>query len=91
MVIGRTGGVSGPQPIQPSSTPAARKAYASAPPAKSDTAEISLQARYLKKLHELPAIREDRVERLREQILDGTYDTEEKMRAAVERILDELG
>ncbi|MGD9128116.1 MAG: flagellar biosynthesis anti-sigma factor FlgM, partial [Planctomycetia bacterium] len=36
-------------------------------------------------------IRMDRVNQIRQQIADGTYETEEKLEAAIDRFLDLLG
>ncbi len=38
----------------------------------------------------LPAIRQDRVDRLRAAIADGTYETEERLSKALDALLDEL-
>lgn len=37
-----------------------------------------------------PDIRQDLVERVRQEIADGTYDTPEKWEAALDRLLDRL-
>jgi negative regulator of flagellin synthesis FlgM len=39
----------------------------------------------------LPEIRQDRVDQIRAQIADGTYESEEKLEIAVGRLLDEIG
>ena len=39
----------------------------------------------------MPEMREDRVEAVRQQIAAGTYETGDKLNAAVERLLDEIG
>jgi anti-sigma28 factor (negative regulator of flagellin synthesis) len=36
-------------------------------------------------------MREDRVEAVRLQIAEGTYETNDKLNIAVERLLDEIG
>ena len=36
-------------------------------------------------------IRMDRVNQIRQQIADGTYETEEKLEAAIDRFIDMLG
>jgi negative regulator of flagellin synthesis FlgM len=40
---------------------------------------------------DIPDIRQDRVNEIRQQIASGTYETEAKLNAAVERLLDEIG
>ena len=90
MNIQQTGGVGGPQPVQPN-RPAA-KAYEASAAAKSapvDQAEISDKARFLDKISRAPEIRTEKVEAARRAIAEGVYDSEEKVRAAVERLLDE--
>ncbi len=90
MNIQQTGGVQGPQPVQPN-RPAAKAADASAATkvAKTDQAEISDQARFLAKLRQVPEVRAEKIEAARQAIADGVYDTDEILRAAVERLLDE--
>ncbi len=55
-----------------------------------DAVQISELARFKAKLAELPEIREDLVAEIKDEIENGTYDTEEKVNAAVERIYAEL-
>ncbi|MAE64328.1 MAG: hypothetical protein CMJ18_08650 [Phycisphaeraceae bacterium] len=51
-----------------------------------DRVEFSDKARYLARLAELPDVREDLVQRVRQEIEAGRYDTPEK----IEALLDEL-
>lgn len=51
-----------------------------------DRVEVSRVAQYLRRLSDLPAIREDLIARVREQIESGAYDTPERL----DRALDEL-
>ena len=91
MNVGQTGGVGGPQPIQPGSN---RKPVSpvpsSEPTARTDKAEISSHARLLQKLREMPDMRTDLVDEVKSQIEDGTYETEDRIRAAVDRMFEEL-
>ena len=57
---------------------------------RQDRVEISEVARWKAKLAEVPSIREDLVEAVRAQIEAGTYETDEKMRIAAERLLADL-
>ncbi len=38
-----------------------------------------------------PNVREERVEAVRLQIAEGTYETSDRLNAAIERLLDEIG
>jgi negative regulator of flagellin synthesis FlgM len=51
----------------------------------SDAAQLVQQAR------DLPDIRQARVDAVRQQIAAGTYETNEKLDVALERLLDEIG
>jgi len=50
-----------------------------------DAADFVAQAKAL------PDIRQDRVNALRAQIASGAYETDEKISAALDRMLDEMG
>jgi negative regulator of flagellin synthesis FlgM len=52
----------------------------------SDRVEVSQMALYLNKLRDLP-IRQDLVDSVRQQIAQGTYDTPEKLDAAINELL----
>jgi negative regulator of flagellin synthesis FlgM len=73
----------GPQPAQPTAQPEAAAA--------ADEVDISEAARLVEQVQQMPDIREDRVEAVRQQIAAGTYETDERLNAAVERLLDEIG
>jgi len=82
----------GPQPIGPPHT--SRVSRPAAPPdsgAINDELDISEAARLVEQAKELPEIRGDRVEAIRAKIAEGTYETNEKLEGAVERLLDEIG
>ena len=55
-----------------------------------DVVDISDTGRLLEMAAQLPDIRADRVEQLRAQIADGSYDTADKLDLAIERLLDEI-
>lgn len=64
---------------------------APSPPSRGrDEVELSQTARLLGKLHELPDIRPELVQRIRDEIAEGSYDTDEKLDAAVDKLIDEL-
>jgi negative regulator of flagellin synthesis FlgM len=56
-----------------------------------DSVEISDAARLVEQARDIPDIRQDRVNEIRQQIASGTYETEAKLNAAVDRLLDEIG
>lgn len=56
-----------------------------------DEVQISDAAQYVEQVRNLPDIRQDRVDQIRAQIAAGTYETDEKMQAALGRLLDEIG
>jgi len=60
------------------------------PSAGVDQLDISPEADFVAQTHDLPAIREDRVAAIRAQIEAGTYETAEKLDAALSRLLDEI-
>ena len=60
-------------------------------PQIADEVDISDAARLVDQVHEMPEMREDRVEAVRQQIADGTYETPGRLNAAIERLLDEIG
>ena len=56
-----------------------------------DELQISDAAQMLDKVGQIPEVRQDRVDQIRAQIAEGTYETREKLDIAVERLLDEIG
>lgn len=75
--------------------PAALRAYRqqadpAAEPAQGDRAQFSEHARMLARLAELPKVREHVVDRVRAQIAEGTYESPEKLDAAVHALIQEL-
>lgn len=90
MEIHGPGGVSGPHRIEPQRLAPER---AEAPDSRGkigDSAEISGEARLLNKLAEVPSVRMDLVQELRELIASGRYETPERIERAVEKLLEEL-
>jgi negative regulator of flagellin synthesis FlgM len=78
------------------SAPHSTRGLSSAAPARSsadvsDELHISDSARIAGQLSEIPAIRQDRVDSIRTAIANGTYETDGKMSAALDRMLDEMG
>jgi anti-sigma28 factor (negative regulator of flagellin synthesis) len=55
-----------------------------------DKVEVSEVAMYLSKLRELPDVRTDLVSRLRGEIASGSYDSPEKLSAAIDAMIDDV-
>ena len=55
-----------------------------------DVIEISVAARLAARLRELPDVREDLVARIKAEIRKGTYETDEKFEAAIDKLMEEL-
>jgi len=56
-----------------------------------DQLDISPEADFVAQARDLPDIREDRVASIRAQIKNGTYETPDKLDAALSSLLDEIG
>lgn len=52
--------------------------------------ELEVHRRFLKIARELPAVRLEKVLRIRKQIADGTYLSDDKLEGTVDRILEAL-
>jgi flagellar biosynthesis anti-sigma factor FlgM len=57
---------------------------------RADRVELSDHARFLDRLRHLPDVRQEHIERIRQAIADGTYETPEKIEIALGRILEDL-
>jgi len=55
-----------------------------------DRVELSDAARYMEKLRKLPDIRPGKVEEARAKIEDPGYDTDEKLRVSLRRMIQDL-
>ena len=91
MEIFGAGGASGAQPIYPRLAPfsvdSGNSVHAGAP---RDHVEISPLGQMLDGISRLPEIRHERVEEIRRQIAEGTYDTPERLELALDRMFDEF-
>jgi len=56
-----------------------------------DQLDISDKADMVSRVRELPDVRQDLVSRMKAEIASGTYDTDEKLDIALDRMLDEIG
>ena len=54
-----------------------------------DRVELSDHARLLDRLRQLPDVREELVEMVREAIAQGTYETAEQVDVAIDRLLED--
>ncbi len=97
--IGSTSGYSGVGPVsRPAVDPAQRgsgaeQVQAPALPARSDSrdrVELSEHARWLDALRALPAIRADKVAQIKAAIANGTYETDDKLNVAIDRLLSDI-
>ena len=59
--------------------------------APQDEVQISSEARKLDELSRTSALRQERIEQIRQQIADGTYDTPEMLDKALDKFLDKYG
>lgn len=88
--VGAAYGASPPRSTTPASEtrPAAA---ASKPESPRDELEISSAGKMLDQLSNSPEVRQERIARIREAIANGTYDTDEKLEAALERMFQDMG
>ena len=82
--------VHGPQHVN--APHAIRQPAGVAPTRGAQAAELSIsaEANFVSLAAQLPEMRMDRVQALREQIASGAYETNEKLDIALERLLDEI-
>ena len=83
-------GFRGAQPINSAMNKGSGPAKSSpASTGRSDQVEISNVARFLSKISQMPEIRAEKVEEIRQSIAQGNYDTDEKLSAALDNFLNE--
>ena len=84
--------IHGPQPLgAPHGARLAQPMTRPETPQIADEVDISEAARLAEQVRQMPDFREDRIEAVRNQIADGTYETRDKLDVALERLLDEIG
>jgi anti-sigma28 factor (negative regulator of flagellin synthesis) len=92
MMIQGTGFVHSSQSINSTQRPAApQPAAQTSSLAEMDQLDISPAADLASRSAEVAAVRHERVAQLRAAIEAGTYETDEKVGTAVERLLDQIG
>jgi negative regulator of flagellin synthesis FlgM len=91
MEIFGAGGTQGPQPIYPRlaafNLDGGQAVHAGTP---RDHVEISPLGQLLDGIGQMPEIRHEKVEEIRRQIAANTYETPDKLEAALDRMLEEL-
>lgn len=56
-----------------------------------DTVEVSEHAKWMERLRQLPAVRIDKVNQVRQAIADGSYETDDRLNAAIDQLEHDLG
>lgn len=86
------GSVPGATPIRPAATPpVARDAGVAKPQFPRDELELSATGKMLDQLSQNPNIRQERLAQIKAAIENGTYDTDEKLQAALNKMFDSMG
>ncbi|MBX3412106.1 MAG: flagellar biosynthesis anti-sigma factor FlgM [Pirellulales bacterium] len=84
--------VHGPQQVSaPHSVRAAEATQSTSSVRGGDEVAISDAGQLLAQIRDLPEMRMDRVAELRAAIAGGAYETDDKLDAALENLLDEIG
>ena len=55
-----------------------------------DELTLSSEASYVDQARQLPDVRQDRINSIRQAIADGSYETEHKLNAALDNLLNEI-
>lgn len=58
--------------------------------AATDRVEFSQIAQMLEKIHQLPAVRQERIDEIKEALANETYMTSDKLDIAFDRLIDEV-
>ena len=90
MEIHGPGGVSGPNRIDIHRVQPQKPTEIQVNAQVGDRAEISEVARLLNQLAEVPDVRMDRVQNMRELIAAGNFETPERIAGTVDKLLEEL-
>ncbi|MBI4577731.1 MAG: flagellar biosynthesis anti-sigma factor FlgM [Planctomycetes bacterium] len=90
MEIQGTGPLQGPRRIDGRKTEPAASAPGPGPSLGADRVEFSAKAQFLSKLAQVPEVRMERIREIRALIERGQYETPEKFRVAVDRLMEDL-
>jgi negative regulator of flagellin synthesis FlgM len=92
MDVRSLGSVNGATPLRPAAPPAeAARSSETQPISTDDRVEISAAARLLETAGRSSEIRAERLNQIKEAIAAGTYETPEKLEAALLRLFAEAG
>ncbi len=83
--------IHGPQALQGPHRTSLSPASANSSPQVVDQLDLSREAQELSQTRQSGQIRHDLVNRVRQEIAAGVYDTDQKLDVALDRLLDELG
>jgi negative regulator of flagellin synthesis FlgM len=82
----------GPQQINaPHTATSAQPTGGTQSGAQVDQLDISHEADMASRIREIPDIRQERIAQIRAEIEAGTYETENRLSAALDNLLDEIG
>ena len=93
MDVSGIGSVSGGIPTRAVSptTSVSQPSTASSVESPRDQLEISSAGKMLDRLSETPEVRAERLAQIKDAIENGAYDTDEKLEAALSKMIDSLG
>ena len=81
--------VSAPKAVEPTQPPLAAQSQAG-PGYVADVVDISTASILAAKINQASAVRTDLVQRVRQEIEAGTYETQERIDVTVDKLMDEL-
>lgn len=86
------GSVSGASPIRPAASPSVtQNAGVAKPQFPRDELQLSSAGKMLDQLSQNPDIRQERLAQIKAAIENGTYDTDEKLEAALSKMFNTIG
>lgn len=92
MEVHGIGSVQGAYPVRPAQPSGEARPGATAKPVSpQDEVEISSAGKLMEQLNNSSEVRQERLALIKQAIDDGTYDTDEKLEAALSRMLAEIG
>ncbi len=81
--------VSASKAVEPAQPPLAPQGQ-TAPGWVADVVDISTASILAAKIHQTPDVRADLVQRVKQEIESGTYETQERIDVTVDKLMDEL-